>query len=229
MSPSRSPWSRPRRGGATRARRERWARRPPRTGRVCTASQGPKDNPDPHLAAGAGPQRGDAGRAQADGGLTHRVDLRPRHRARPGRERRSRGPDREPDRRGLRRRRARPGRNRRGRQRHGRRDRGSRQPRHDRQGRRRQRQRSRLRPRRRRARRPARVGARRHPRHRERPRLAGRGDHPPHHPAPRQRGEVLLRAGADEDAGPRRPHHGAVHHRGVGPGHRVGSAELDDR
>ena len=43
-------------------------------------------------------------------------------------------------------------------------------------------------------------------------RLARQGDHPPHHPAPHQRGEVLLRAGAHEEARARRPHHGAVHH-----------------
>ena len=115
------------------------------------------------------------------------------------------------------------------RRRHRRRHRGPRQPRHDRQGRRRQQQRVRLRPRRRRPRRPARAGARRRPRCRERPRFARQGDHPPHHPAPRQRGPVLLRAGANEEAGPRRAHHGAIHHRGVGPGHRVGAAKLDDR
>ena len=58
---------------------------------------------------------------------------------------------------------------------------------------------------------------------------ARQGDHPPDHPAPHQRGEVLLRAGADEAARARRPHHGAVHDRGVGPGHRVGPAEFDGR
>ena len=60
------------------------------------------------------------------------------------------------------------------------------------------RQRLGLRPRRRRAGRPARAGARRDPGRRQRPRTARQGDHPPHHPAPHQRGEVLLRAGADE-------------------------------
>ena len=42
--------------------------------------RGPKDNPDPHLAAGAGPQRGRRWASSSSRTASaHRVDLRPRH------------------------------------------------------------------------------------------------------------------------------------------------------
>jgi hypothetical protein len=80
---------------------------------------------------------------------------------------------------------------------------------------------------RRRPRWPSGQGARRHPRPGQRARVAGQGDHPPHHPAPHQRGEVLLRAGAAQEAGPRWPRGGAVHHLRLGPGGGLGAPDLD--